>query len=71
MMVTHGSNLRTFHTEWINGKNVIKLDTWIQKKCEKCKRFLKKRQLKYCDRHAAKTKEYHHNYYLDKEKGIV
>ena len=63
-MVSHGSNLRICHTKWINGKNVSILDTWIQKKCIICKRFLSKRQLKYCSKHSSLNKEYHHNYYL-------
>ena len=39
---------RVFKTITINGKKITKLVTWSQRRCERCKKFLSKRQKKYC-----------------------
>jgi hypothetical protein len=44
------TGFRVFKDQYIQGKTVSKLASWSDRHCERCQRFLSKKQLKYCSR---------------------
>jgi len=46
---------RVFLSTWKDGKKIIRLVSWSQKRCKICQRFLSLKQIKYCDRCADKV----------------
>ena len=64
-MVTHGTNYRIY-TEHLKGTG--ELVSWIQRRCLVCKRFLGKREQKFCKDHRKVNHKESMNKYLGSDK---
>jgi hypothetical protein len=62
---------RTYDKRKVDGKPSTILKTWIQRKCERCKKFLSKREKRFCDSCRELKKLYNHQKCQQSKRDLI